>query len=354
MRIHDRYIVRTILSASALVGLVLIALSAFFVFIGELNDVGEGGYGVLQALWFIALNVPRGLYQLFPVIALLGALIGLGGLASGSEIVVLRASGVTMRRLAVSSLLGGLVLAVLTSALGNWIGPSGSYQAHLVKEHAKSGTVQHGGEHGIWLRDGKDYVRIRTLPSRDHMLGVTIYRGGSGQKIADMLSARSASYHDGHWILHHVNITRVAGAGVEVIHRRKQTWNPGVKPSFLRLFVVDPQNLSIGGLWRYARYMEKNHVDPGRYAQAFWNRLSAPFTVLAMVLLALPFVLGPLRSVSGGQRFFIGVMAGVAFYLLNEILSKAGHVYGLEPWVVAWGPTAVLTALAVWGLRRVS
>src|SRR5699024_5616986 len=109
MKIHDRYIVRTVLSASVIVGLVLLALSAFFVFIGELKDVGEGGYGVLQALLFITLNVPRGLYQLLPVIALLGALIGLGGLASGSEIVVLRTSGVTIRRLAVSSLLAGLV-----------------------------------------------------------------------------------------------------------------------------------------------------------------------------------------------------------------------------------------------------
>lgn len=353
MRIHDRYILRTVLAAAGVAAVVLVGISAFFVFLGELHDVGKGQYGLAQAVLYVLFSVPRGMYQLLPVIALLGSLMGLGGLAAGSELVVLRASGISPERLTVSALLAGLILAALAAGLGNWLGPRGGQLAQRIKTDASSGHVLPGGGRSVWVRNGSDYVHIGGVPQADRMLNVKIYRQGAGQTVSTMISARSAHYNDGEWHLQHVKVSRIAPSGIKVSRMAHMTWSGRIRPSLLRLFVVKPDNLSAVGLWRYAHYMKSNGISPGRYAQAFWRRIATPFTVLAMVLLSIPFVMGPLRSVGGGQRLFIGVLAGLVFFLANQILGNAGHVYGLAPWVVAWGPTLVLAAAGIWGLRAV-
>lgn len=353
MSIQDRYILRTVLGASGVAAVVLLGISAFFVFIGELHDVGKGHYGIAQALVYIVLSVPQGLYQLLPVIVLLGALLGLGGLAGGSELVVFRASGVSVKRLAGSALMGGMVLALLACFLGNWLGPRGERMAHLVKARATAGRALQDAGQGVWLRDKNDYVYIGGVPAADRMVNVRIYQLDDGQAVTRMLAARSATYDHGKWRLHDVKVSRLSASGVKVGHRDQMDWSGRIQPSLLRLFVIKPENLTTAGLWRYAHYMKANGVRPGRYALAFWSRMATPFTVLAMVLLAVPFVLGPLRSVSGGQRLFVGVLAGLVFFLANQILDNAGQVYGLAPWAVAWGPTLLLAALGAWGVRSV-
>jgi lipopolysaccharide export system permease protein len=121
--ILGNYIVRTILGYTALVMLVLLALGALFLFIGQQDDIGTGGYTATQALLFVALNLPSYLFQLLPVGALIGALLGLGNLARGSELVVMRASGVTIARFCVWLGVAGFILAVLMVALGEFVAP---------------------------------------------------------------------------------------------------------------------------------------------------------------------------------------------------------------------------------------
>ena len=92
MSVLDRYIVRTILGTVALVMAVLLVLGALFVFIDQQSDVGIGHYTALGALWYSLLNLPQQAYELLPITALLGSLLGLGTLARGSELTVMRST----------------------------------------------------------------------------------------------------------------------------------------------------------------------------------------------------------------------------------------------------------------------
>src|SRR5580704_19574102 len=112
MSVLDRYIVRAILGAVLLVMLVLLALGALFVFIDQQDDVGVGHYTALGALWYSLLNLPQLAYELLPITALIGSLLGLGSLARGSELTVIRAAGVSIARLAGTALLAGLILVL--------------------------------------------------------------------------------------------------------------------------------------------------------------------------------------------------------------------------------------------------
>src|SRR5262249_38698508 len=113
----DRYIVRTILGAVALVMAVVLVLGALFVFIDQQRDVGTGNYTEVGAFWYTLLNLPQLAYELLPIVALIGSLLGLGSLARGSELTVVRATGVSVARLASMALLAGPFLVPLPRLL---------------------------------------------------------------------------------------------------------------------------------------------------------------------------------------------------------------------------------------------
>ncbi len=81
------------------------------------------------------------------------------------------------------------------------------------------------------------------------------------------------------------------------------------------------------------------------------RKLAAPITVIVMMLVAVPFVIGSLRQSGAGQRLFIGVLFGVGFYLVNEVTSSTGLIYGLSPVVTAFLPTAAVAVLVAVRLR---
>ena len=99
MSVLTAYLMRTILSGTAMVLLVLLSLAGLFEFISQLGET-QGDYGVVQALMYSVLRLPQLSFEMLPIAALIGSLLGLGGLASSSELVVIRTAGISVARLA--------------------------------------------------------------------------------------------------------------------------------------------------------------------------------------------------------------------------------------------------------------
>src|SRR5207248_1137904 len=154
MSVLDRYVVRAILSSVLLVMLVVLVLGALFVFIDQQDDIGTGHYTALGAFWYTLLNMPQLAYELLPITALIGSLLGLGSLARGSELTVVRASGVSIVRLAGIALLAGLLLILVELLLGEVLAPPLQQAAREQKAFSKLSNVSFGGGGGAWVRDG--------------------------------------------------------------------------------------------------------------------------------------------------------------------------------------------------------
>jgi lipopolysaccharide export system permease protein len=93
MNTLDRYLYRTVLVYTLMAMGVLLTLGALFLFISQQSDIGVGDYSAADAFLFTFLNLPQQAFELLPIGAMIGALMGLGNLASASELVVTRASG---------------------------------------------------------------------------------------------------------------------------------------------------------------------------------------------------------------------------------------------------------------------
>src|SRR5690606_38617464 len=120
-----------------------------------------------------------------------------------------------------------------------------------------------------------------------------------------------------------------------------------------RSAVFDPDSLPVRGLYGYIRHLNANGLEARAYETAFWARIARTVAVAIIVVLAVPFAFGPMRSTGTGARTVVGIMIGVVFLLLANMLESGGAVFELRPFVVVWGPTIMLAIVTFSPVARV-
>ena len=357
MRLIDRYLIRQILWFTLLVMAVLVCLAGLFVFIEQQSDVGTGAFGMLDAVFVTLLHVPQQAFQLLPIGALIGSLVGLGNLARGSELIVIRAAGVSVARVALAAGAAGLVLFVGGALVGEVFAPPLEGYADQVKTFAKFDRVSFGGRAGIWLKDGDRIVSIAQQSADNSFGGVYVYSVSSGpdgrQRLAAIAHADSAMLiGKGKWQLGNYADSLFGDEGVATRHLARFDVESQVTPEFLGIAVVNPDALPIRGLYRYVQQLRQNGLEARGWEVALWSRIARSVSTILMCMLAVPFVFGPLRSAGAGSRTVIGIVIGVVYFLINRMLESSGDVYGLQPLVVAWAPAALLLLATVVAIAR--
>lgn len=353
MRILDGYIGRAVLGGTLLVMCVLLSLFVFIELVSELDVIGKGQYGTWEAFQYVALSVPRLTYELMPLAALLGSLIGLGLLASNNELVVMRAAGVSLNRMTWGALKAGLLLVIVAVLMGELVAAESEQRAQDVRSTALSGQTSLRTDEGFWTRDGSNFINVRGVFPGGRLTGVYIYEFDEAQRLQRVSSAKSATYDEGQWLLETVRRSEITGDGVRTERLPHMTWHSRLSLELLDIIAIQPDSLSSAGLYKYIRYLEDNGLSAARYQMEFWTRIVLPFATCVMVFVALPFVFGPLRSVGAGQRILVGVLAGLGFYVFNQIVSYVGLIYQFNPAASAAAPTVLFLGVAVYMMRKV-
>jgi lipopolysaccharide export system permease protein len=348
----DRYIIVHIFGFTAIVGFALLAIYTFIGFVSGIDSTGQGRFGVLQLLIYTLLQMPSGLYTLMPIIAMLGTLMGLGALAGQSELTAMRAAGVSLLRIGRATLTAGLALGLLGLLLGDWLAPAGTQAAEAYKTREKSGMGAGLGGHSVWLRDGDSIFHIQRLITEDHIADVEIFRLAPDLSLSTSLHVDDGIYQNGGWHLTGIRQTQITPDSATTSEVPTMDWTGSLSPEVLRLFVLEAESLTMPGLVRLISYLETNRLDSAEYRLELWRKLMAPFTVMAMMLFAIPFVLGSLRSSGAGQRLLIGILIGVGFYVVNEVSANLGQIYHWPPLLAASVPTLLLTFGGAWRLSK--
>lgn len=354
MNILDRYILKAIVGTSLMVLVLLIALTGFVVFIGQLDDVGKGSFGVWDAMSYSLLLLPMQTFEMMPVAALLGSLMGLGRLAAQSELTVMRAAGVSPWRLAQSALGVGLVLSLATAALGEFIAPPMERYALQQKALAKHGEVQLDNRQSVWLKHGSHIINARARADGNWEGGVLVFGFDAQRNLVSLGQADGARLGgDQRWHLMQFAESQFAEQGITARRQATYALAEGLSPDLMDLSEIRPQTMSTRDLASYGNYLRRNHLDPRGYEIAMWFRIAGVLSIAVMTTLAVPFVFGSLRSSGGGVRILIGVIIGVVYFLANRTLANSGQVFNLNPLVIASIPTMVLMAVTVIGIRRI-
>lgn len=364
----DRYIGRAILFTTLLVLLTLVALASVFGFVGELDDVGKGNYTVTHAAQYVLLTVPGKAYLLFAPAVLLGSLLGLGTLASNSELTVMRAAGISNGRIVRSVLVTGLALMFCVALIGETVMPKAEQLAEEIRLTALEKRLSVKGGHGLWVRSAGHYVNIATVMPDFTLLDVSVHGFEKNRLGTALRAARAVRDEAGDWVLEDIRLSRIGPDGVVIERLSSRSWQALVRETrgvndrrnipalvsadVLKSLSISPESLSANELADQIDYLRNNGLDSRRIELAFWVKLTSPLATLVMLMLSLPFVFASQRSGGAGQKIFIGIMLGIAYVLLNRLLTQLALANGLSPILSALLPLVLFLFVAVVGIRR--
>ena len=367
LKIVDWYLARTLLGTTFLSLSVLVGLSTLISFIEQLRKVGQGNYDLTVAGVYVLLSMPRQIEEFFPMATLIGGLTGMGMLASSSELTVMQASGMSRWNIIMSAMKSALIMVLFVMALGEWVSPLTEAKAKEIRAQAISGGSLFATDRLTWAKDGDKFVSIGEVLDKDSLRDISIYEFDEQRNLTQITVAKEANFNEEAWTLKRVKRTQFINQSAfgqnsnnqrqpsEVITSAQfqMQWVSTLTPDKLGVVTVKPEALSITGLQEYIRYLENNSQDSDRYSLALWRKLTQPLTVGVMLLVALSFIFGPLRSVTMGARILLGVLTGFGFFITNEVFGPLSMVSSnIPPIVGATLPSLLFGLIAMQLLKR--
>jgi len=327
--ILGRYVSRTVLVWVLIVAVLLVGLYTLIELVREAQDL-TGDYGPVQMLAFIAQTTPSRLYDIFPFAALIGTMLGLGGLAGTNELVAMRAAGYDRGRVLASVMLSVGACLLVLFLLAELVIPGLEARASAQRDQLRIGQVHLGKYGALWLRDGSMMIRIGYSAWSDdnqpEFGNVLVYHVDEGMQPDRVMHATSATHTGDAW-----KFRQVAERGVfdERQSRRESsmTLDSTLSYDLFASAVSKPRMLAIGDLMGMISLLEANELDTGRYRQALWNRAFFPLNVLAMILVSLPFAFRGSRQGGRGLSLFAGLSLGLMFFVISRLIRGTAMLW---------------------------
>jgi lipopolysaccharide export system permease protein len=350
----DWLIGTTVLAALLTVWILIAGLDALLQFLRQLGHVGKNGFTLADAALYVLVTFPRRLYEMFGYATVIGGLLGLGSLAGSGELTALRAAGMSQLRIAASAAGVVALLIVGVVILGETAAPWGDQKAQAMQLRQRGGAIGLAGSTGLWARDGQRIINAKASLLKEvnghnqvELADVRVFTFGDDGQLHRFDWAQSAQHDGRQWTLSQVRSTTLDAAGTHTTMVASEPWQVRLNPRVLEQSLVQPQYLPMRDLRRNMAYLEANGESPGVYALAYWGRALYPLNVLVLVLCAMPFAFGSLRSGGLGKRIFIGILLAIGWYFLQKAMVSFGSVYGIPPMLANLLP-ALLLMLAAW------
>lgn len=350
----DRYIAKAVTSGCLMACFVMLSIFAFVDFVSQLNSVGIGDYGALQAAVFVLLRLPQRLYELSPSILLLGGILSLGAMAANSELIVLRASGVSTMRITRSVLQTGFIIAILVALLGEYVVPSATRSAKTYRAQAMDNKLIVGGTNDIWARDGNRYVNVKQILPDQQLQNIYVYELDDNRQMSAMIYAEHAQYQNEEWVLDGIKRTDISDAGITTSFEKQLRLKRLILLELFSVLELESKDMSAVELLTYSRYLQENKLDDGEYKLAFWIKVFTPLTCLAMLMIAMPIVFSTTpRSGGVGQRLILALLIGIIYFVINRSINHLGLALNVAPILSASIPLILVIVVSTYFMRRV-
>jgi len=347
MNILDRYLGKTVIISICLSLMVMLAIQTFITVVDKMRDITDG-YGIGSIMIYSLLNLPSQAYEIFPIIVLIGTIVGLGKLAANSELTVLRAAGNSVKNISLSVTKLGLIFILLVFYVGEYLAPDMVKYAEEFRA-LRLGEVVHVSKGGsFWIKDGNRFINVNHFSNKSDEAQLSSFEFDPSGQLKEVLRADGAESIAGGWRLSGVKRTQISSDRSITEHLDSMVLKAGIDQETVSKLMLIPKDIPLTELYAYASYLEENGMESKSYYLSFWKRLLQPLSALGMLLLAVPFVFGSLREKSIGQRIMSGVFLGVIFFILSQMLNQLGVITQFPAFISASMPT--LAILLLWGV----
>lgn len=350
MTILDRYIGLALARSTLLVLLILLPLFALLDLVQQLDDVGTGNYGMLDALIYEAYLLPSYLLSLVPFTALLGTSIALGGLAHTSELTAMLAAGISIGRIGLATLKSGALFILAVIVIMEWVAPPLYQEAVKRQSLALSGGDVMIEKQGSWVRQGNRFINVRSIHEGRTLADIHIFEfDPEKQQIEFYLHAERAAIKDRkQWFYKDVTLKDFTGKYAATRHEAELVQKSYLSEKQLQILELPINSLPPSGLYQYLKYLRTSEQATERFEIVFWQKATFPLVVVIMMLCSFPFVFGSLRITSAGKRIVLAAITGITFQLISQLLVNLGLMLNISPMLTTLIP--IITILVLGGL----
>lgn len=358
MKTVQRLLYREIIQAVAFVVFGFLALFVFFDLVEELQNLSRmahAGYQMQHGLVQVALKVPGHLYELMPISVLIGTIFVMARLAQSSEYTILRTGGLDPLRALTLLLKLGVGFVLLTFLLGDYLSPWSERQSTLLKSQFRGAITT--GQTGAWLKErtatSRSAVNVRAFNDQAQMLGVRIHQFDAQGQLLSIIAADKGEFGDGVWKLSGVEHEALQNEGSPQVKRMvirklpQLDWPTGISADMVAAALLSPEQMKVWDLFLYTQHLSHNKQNAQQYEILMWRKVFYPLSCLVMLTLALPFAYLHFRSGQIAGHVFGGVMAGISFYLLNNVFGHIGNLQNWVPWITSAAPSLLYTLISL-------
>lgn len=329
----EQHIVFAIVSSSLVVLMALQSINILIEVMAAANDLGNQQYTSLTLVQYVLGYSAIKIIELFPIAVLIGALMGLGKIASANELTVIQISGVSRLRIGIIGVTVSVVLGFLTLFANEFVFVPAYHKAINLRSAALN-LPNNSSQHGVWLHANNHFINVKGVYADGKLADVKIYALNKDGKLEKITHAQSVATEQDHWVLFDASERHFFAEEIVLKTLPETVWQNTIDNDLINIVLSGPENLSVANLYKYIEYQKANNIKPTHYALAFWDRLFFPLSTGVMFLLALPFVFGSQRSSGQGRKLFLGVLLGLSYFVASTSISNIILLTGVA---VIWG-----------------
>ena len=351
MKIKDRYIANTLLTYSIVVLLVWLSIYSFFNFLSELNSVGTNNYTILKAFKYIIFQLPEVAYDQVSAVILLGCVLGMGHLATTGQLIILRASGISILKITWLTLKNAIIFLILITMVGELVAPILTTYAENERSNALGQKSVSSSKDGFWIRDGNNFINVKNNVDGSVFNDITVIEvNNESNKIERVLNSQSAIFNGQNINMESTNIFSIDSTNllddIDLKERNLYKKRVAFDQDLIDSLEKDPKDLTTFTILKQIKFLSENKLRAEVFELELYKRLVKPITLIAMILLAMLFIFGSTRDASLGRKIFFGVAIGLSFELISRIGGAMALSFDLNPLLTTFVPAMAIMIIA--------
>jgi len=351
MKIKDRYIANTLLTYSIVVLLIWLSIYSFFNFLAEINSVGTVNYTILEAFKYIVLQLPEVAYDQVSPVILLGCILGIGHLATTGQLIILRASGISILKITWLTLKNAIIFLILLTLIGELVAPTLTTYAENEKSNAMGKTSLSSGQNGFWIRDGDNFINVKNNVDGSLFNGITVIEvNNESTKIERVVESKSAIFDGQNIDMDSTNIFSINSANLfDVISLKERNLykkRVAFDQDLIDSLEKEPKDLTTFTILKQIEFLTDNKLRAEVFEVELYKRLLRPITLFAMILLAMLFIFGSTRDATLGRKIFFGVAIALSFELISRIGGALALSSDFSPLLGTFVPAIAIMIIA--------
>jgi lipopolysaccharide export system permease protein len=351
--IFQHHLIKTILQGTLVTLFVLICISAFLTFVKQLDIIGTNDYGFYEAFIYVMLKIPGQVVFSLPISVFIGAILSLGALASNNEIVVMQASGMSIRQLVWIVFKAALIIAIISLVMQQWVVSETEASASQGRLAAQKGIKNYSKSKSVWIKEGNRIIHVSNLKNNGAAKDIQIFELDSAKRLSKALRAKSAESTKGGWVLTDVYESNLLVDNIKTQFIKTLVYPGQLSVSLLQSMRVTPIEMSLTDLYQYQEFLGFNGLENEAEQIMFWRRMYSPLTILITCTLAIPFILGSQRGGQAGQRIMLGIMVGLSFVAIERVVVGVCQYLGITPSISTLIPLLIFLGFNVFLMNRV-